>query len=241
MYLSWIIPAYNEERRIEKTVREVAEYLQKKQFDYEIVVVDNGSGDSTPNIVTRLVPNIKGLRLLQTKGPGKGWAVREGMLQSQGNVRLFSDADNATSPEHFDRMAPFFENGSDVVISSRDPRDASGASEERPEGRLREVAGKIGNLIIQFFAVRGIWDTQNGFKAFRARAADHIFSHLTIFGFAFDIEVLVLARRSGYTIGIIPVQWKHDPDSKVTAGAYIKVLLDVIRIRWNIIIGRYKK
>ncbi|OHA00377.1 MAG: hypothetical protein A3C07_03505 [Candidatus Sungbacteria bacterium RIFCSPHIGHO2_02_FULL_47_11] len=239
MYLSWIIPAHNEERRIEKTVREVSRYLQSKNFAYEIVVVDNASGDTTSEIITRLSRELPGVRLLRSNGPGKGWAVKEGMLNARGEIRLFSDADNATSPEHFDRVAPMFQKGHDVVISSRNPKDAPGATEDRPEGALRQFAGKLGNVAIQLFAVWGIWDTQNGFKAFRARAAENIFSRLTIFGFAFDIEVLVLTRRLHYKIGIIPVQWKHDPDSKVTLGSYISVLLDVLRIRWNIIIGKY--
>lgn len=239
MYLSWIIPAHNEERRIEKTIREVSRYLQSKNFAYEIVAVDNASSDTTSEIVTRLSRDLPHVRLLRAHGPGKGWAVKEGMLNAQGEIRLFSDADNATSPEHFDRMIPLFQQGHDVVISSRNPRDAQGATEERPEGALRSRAGKLGNMAIQLFAVRGIWDTQNGFKAFSAHAAESIFSRLTIFGFAFDIEVLVLARRLNYKIGIIPVQWKHDPDSKVTMKSYIEVLLDVLRIRRNIIMGKY--
>lgn len=241
MYVSWIIPAYNEEKRIAGTVREVNHYLHSKNFEYEIVVVDNGSWDTTPDIIKRLMPLTPRLRLVNTKGPGKGWAVAEGMRHARGDIRLFSDADNATSPDHFDKMIPLFEKGNDIVISSRNPKDAPGACEERPEGFLRKLAGRVGNMIIQIFAVWGIWDTQNGFKGFRANAAEIIFSRLTVFGFAFDIEVLVLARRMNFTVAIIPVQWKHDPESKVTLGSYLHVLRDVLKIRWNIIFGAYNE
>lgn len=241
MHLSWIIPAHNEERRIEKTLREVDAYLRAKNFDYEIVVVDNASTDSTSKIVHRFSPRIRGLRLVRTEGPGKGWAVKEGMLAAQGDIRLFSDADNSTSPNHFEKMIPLLERGYDVVISSRDPKDAPGAREERPEGGLRTLAGKLGNLIIQLVAIRGIWDTQNGFKAFSAKAAEDIFPRLLVLGWAFDIEALAIARMLKYKIGIIPVYWKHDPDSKVTAKTYVEVLRDVFRIRWNLIRGKYKK
>ncbi len=240
MYLSWIIPAHNEERRIEKTLREVDAYLRAKNFEYEIIVVDNASTDSTSDIVRRVSRDTRRLRLIQTSGPGKGWAVAEGMLGAKGEIRLFSDADNATSPDHFDRMIPLFEDGYDIVISSRNPKDAPGATEERPEGGLRSAAGKIGNLVIQLVAVRGIWDTQNGFKAFRAKAAEDVFARLRILGWAFDIEVLAIARMLKYRLGIIPVHWKHDPDSKVTLKSYFEVLGDVFRIRWNLIIGKYK-
>lgn len=242
MYLSWIIPVYNEERRIEKTVREVDEYLRSKNFPggYEIIVVNSSSRDKTSDIVKRLSSEIPAVSVKTVENKGKGWAVAQGMLNSKGGIRLFSDADNSTSPEHFEKMIPLFERGYDVVISSRNSKDAPGASIDVSESVIRSLAGKIGNIIIQLFAVPGIWDTQNGFKAFRKESAENIFSRLTILGFAFDIEALVLARRLRYRIGIIPVKWKHDPDSKVTFGSYLQVFLDVFRIRWNFITRRYK-
>ncbi len=241
MYLSWIIPSYNEEKRIEKTVREVDAYLKSKNFTggYEILVVDSSSKDTTDEKVKNLRSSISHLQLFTVENKGKGWAVREGMLKAQGDIRIFSDADNATAPEYFDKMIPLFEKGFRVVISSRSPLDAPGASQDIPESLLRRFAGKIGNLIIQTFAVPGVWDTQNGFKAFSVKAAEDIFSRLVITGFAFDIEVLAIARKRGYKIGIIPVKWKHDPDSKVTLKAYINVFLDVFKIRWNLILNRY--
>ncbi len=250
MYLSWIIPTYNEERRIEKTVREVEAYLKAKQFDYEIIVADSASRDRTREIVNKLAAEFsaqggsasggKNLRLVAVENRGKGYAVKNGMLSARGDIRLFSDADNSTAPSYFDAMIPFFQKGYDVVISSRDPKDAKGATRDVKEPWYREILGRAGNLVIQTFGMWGIWDTQNGFKAFTKKAAGDIFSRQIITGFAFDIEVLALARHLGYKIAIIPIRWKFDPDSKVTLKAYLQVLFDVFRIRWNLITGKYK-
>lgn len=244
MFLSWIIPAHNEERRIEKTLREVDAYLRQKKnldalFQYEIILVNNGSTDRTQEIAARLQKEIPNFATLVTNGPGKGWAVKEGMLQSRGDIRLFSDADNATSPEHWDRMAPLFQRGYDVVIGSRNVRDVPGAQQRIKESLLRRIAGQLGNLWIQFFAVPGIWDTQAGFKAFTKQAAENIFSRTRMTGFSFDIEALALGRRLGYKIGIVALDWKHDPESKVSLKAYFEVLLDVLKIRWNLITHKY--
>ncbi len=240
MYLSWIIPAYNEEKRIVKTLREVDAYLRSRHFEYEILVVDNGSTDRTPVVVNALKSDIRNLKLIQTHKGGKGWAVKMGMLGALGTIRLFSDADNSTSPEHFDLMLPFFHKGYDVVISSRDSKDVAGASRDVKEQWYREILGTLGNMIIQVVAVRGIWDTQNGFKALTKKATEDIFGRVRMYGFSFDIEMLVLARRRKYRIGIIPVRWKFDPDSKVTLVSYIKVFIDVFKIRWNLMTNKYR-
>ncbi|MBI2097006.1 MAG: glycosyltransferase [Candidatus Sungbacteria bacterium] len=241
MRLSWIIPTYNEERRIEKTVREVESYLRPKGFQYEILVVDNGSRDRTSSIIENLRSEIPSLRLLHGTVPGKGGAVKRGMLDAKGDIRLFSDADNSTSPDHFDKMEPLFAKGCEVAVSSRDPKDAAGAGRDIKEPVYREMLGNLGNIIIQTFGVWGIWDTQNGFKACTAAAADKIFSQMKIRGFAFDIEMLALAKRYNYKLCVIPVKWRFDPDSKVTLTAYLSVFLDVFRIRWNLIRGVYAR
>lgn len=241
MYLSWIIPCYNEEHRIGKTIREVEAYLRAKNFSYEIIAVDDNSKDKTREVIRDLMGEIPNLRLIEKSPKGKGGAVRQGMLEARGEIRLFSDADNSTAPDHFDKMGPFFETGYDVVISSRDSKDAEGASRDVEEQWYRELFANLGNLMIQALGVWGIWDTQNGFKAFTAKAAETIFSRLTILGWAFDIEVLVLARRLGYKLAIIPVRWRFEADSKVTLGTYIEVFKDVFRIRWNVISGKYSK
>lgn len=241
MHLSWIIPCYNEAHRIEKTLREVDAYLGRKNFEYEIIAVNNNSKDDTRAVLQRLTQEISRLRILEAAVPGKGSAVRAGMLEAQGEIRLFSDADNSVAPHYFDLMEPLFDRGCDVVISSRDPKDAKGAGRDVEEPWYREILGNTGNLVIQVFGVWGIWDTQNGFKACTAPAAEKIFSRLTVMGWGFDIEMLALARRYKYQIGIIPVKWKFMTDSKLTLKAYIEVFLDVFLIRWNIIRGIYGK
>ena len=242
MYLSWIIPAYNEEKRIEKTLREVDTYLRSKNFSggYEIIVVDSSSKDRTSAIVKNLESSISFLRILAVANRGKGWAVREGVRSAKGDIRLFSDADNSTAPENFDRMEALFQNGSDIVISSRNPKDVAGAARDVKEPWYRELMGSMGNLIIQTVGVWGIWDTQNGFKALRARAADDIFSRMHMEKFAFDVEMLALAKRLHYKISIMPIRWRFEVDSKVTLPAYIRFFVDVFTIRWNLMTGKYK-
>ena len=240
MYFSWIIPTYNEENRIEKTIREVAAYLDAKHFEYEIIVADSASKDNTRNIVRRLTSEFSRLRLVEARNRGKGFAVKNGMLSAKGDIRLFSDADNSTAPHYCDAMIPFFQRGYDVVISSRNWKDASGARRDVKEPWHREILGKVGNLLIQLIGVWGIWDTQNGFKAFTAKVAEDIFSAICIYGWAFDNEALAIAKQRRYRVGIIPVVWHYETDSKVTWRVYAEVLRDVFRIRWNLITRKYK-
>lgn len=242
MYLSWIIPAYNEERRIERAIREVDAYLRSRNFPggYEIIVSNSASRDRTAEIVLGLMRELSPLKLTEVVNLGKGLAVRHGMHSAVGEIRLFADSDNSTPPHYFDAMRPLFARGYDVVISSRDPKDAPGASRDIKEPWYRELLANLGNIIIQAVGVWGIWDTQNGFKAFTARAAENIFPRTYIYGWAFDVEVLALARRLGYRVGIIPVHWHHDPDSRLTIGVYLEVLRDVFRVRWNLLTGRYR-
>lgn len=217
------------------------QYLRSKNFpgSYEIIVADSSSKDHTEEIILGLKKEITNLRLMNLPNRGKGYAVRKGMLDAAGEYRIFSDADNSTAPEYFDAMEKLFQEGSDVVISSRDAKDVSGASRDTKEPWYREILGNMGNLVIQIFGVWGIWDTQNGFKAVTAKAAEDIFSRARMTGFSFDIEMLALAKKMGYKIGIIPVRWKFDPDSKVTLKAYLQVFLDVFKIRWNLMTGVY--
>jgi len=243
VYLSWIIPCYNEERRIEKTIREVEAYLQSKQFGdgYEILISNSASTDRTKDIVERLASELPHVRVLNLENRGKGWAVKQAMLGTRGDIRLFSDADNSTDPHYFDAMELLFREHYDVVISSRDSKDAAGASRDVKEQWYRELMGNMGNLVIQIVGVWGIWDTQNGFKACTAKAAQTIFSCTRMAGFSFDIEMLALAKKYKYRVGIIPVRWKFDPDSKVTLKSYIQVFIDVFKIRWNFIRGIYSR
>ncbi len=239
MFLSVIIPAYNEEKRISKTLLGVDEYLSRQNYEYEILVVDDGSKDGTVKVAQNLQKMVKNLRLVENReNKGKGGVVAQGMLLAKGQYRLFMDADNATSVDHFEKMLPHFRSGFDVVIGSR---AVEGAKIAVHQPFHKELFGKAGNLVIQAAAVPGIWDTQCGFKAFTAKAAEEIFKRLTVVRWGFDVEVLALARLFGFKIKEIPVYWVNDPLSHVTLKAYIKVFFDTFKVRWNLIRGRYKK
>jgi len=240
IYLSVIVPAYNEAEKLPKTLKRFQEYLFQQAYSYEIIVVNDGARDNTADVVRNMERDIKNLRFIdRKKNMGKGYTVREGMLQASGKIRLFMDADNGTDISHFEKMRPFFDKGYDLVISSRDPRDTPGGEEEK-QPLWRRAFGNIGNIIIRFMAVPGIWDTQNGFKAFRDHAAEKIFRLAKIDRWLFDVEILALAKRLNYKIGIIPAHWINDPRSFVKLSSYLRSLWEVLKIRWNLSMGRYK-
>ncbi len=239
--LSVVVPAFHEADRLPKTLRRFQEYLSARPFTYEIIVVLDGPTDNTREVASGMISEIKQMRILDRKvNRGKGYTVREGMLQASGRIRLFSDADNSTDISHFDKMQPLFDKGYDVVICSRDSKDAPGARQAEPQARYKRLMGNMGNLFIQLVAVRGIWDTQCGFKAFRDYAVEKIFPQTLIEGWGFDIEVLALARARQYKIGIIPSYWINDPRSHVKFLGYLQVLWETVRIRRNFTTGKYK-
>ena len=236
--LSVIIPAYNEEKRLPKTLREVDAYLKKQNYSYEILVINDGSRDGTAAAVERLQGEIKTLRLVDNKpNHGKGYVVRQGMIQAKGEYRVFMDADNATAIDHVERMWPEFDKGSQVIIGSRDMK---GAVRTVRQVWWRERLGDIFNLIVQVMSgLWGIWDTQCGFKGFTRKAAEDIFSKATINRWAFDPEILVIAKRAGYTIKEIPVTWVNDPHSQVRFGGMVNMIIEVVQIRLNLFKGKY--
>lgn len=241
VYLSVIIPAYNEENRIAKTIDIISSFLQKQAYSFEIIVVSAVSTDRTDDIVKEKMKNISNLTIIrQLQKNGKGSAVAEGMLAARGRIRLFTDADNSTDISHFEKMRPFFDQGFEVVIASRDPKDAPEAIQAAPQSRLKRLMGNLGNLFIQLVAVRGFWDTQCGFKAFRDFAAEKIFPNQKIPGWGFDIEVLALAKKLGYRVGVIPAYWINDEASHVRLSSYFQVLWETVKVRYNLQFGKYK-
>lgn len=241
MYLSIIIPAYNEAKRIPKTIDTVLAYLEKQAYVWEVVIVIDGASDNTAEIVRKIMATKSNVRIIDRKeNRGKGYTVREGMLAASGAIRLFMDADNSTDISHFDKMKSLFDGGCDVVIASRDSKDAGGATQAIAQPLLKRMLGNMGNLFIQIVAVRGIWDTQCGFKAFSATAAQKIFKVSRIDRWGFDIEALALARHFGFKVGIIPAHWINDAQSHVTLGGYIGVIFETIKVRANLIFGRYR-
>ena len=244
MHLSVVIPAKNEESSIKNTIESVYSYLLGKNIDHEIIVVENNSKDRTAEVVqslTATIPTLVFHHLVVKSGrPSKGFAVKKGLLEAKGDFKLFMDADNSTTIDHIEKMMPYFNQGYDVVVGSIGIKGAVVAGGSEPG--WRRLFGKMGNLFIQIMAVPGIQDTQRGFKIFSAKAADDIFSRVTIYGWGFDVEVLALARKFGYKIKEVPINWKNDIiHSKVTLKAYFQVLMETVQVRWNLITRRYNK
>jgi len=241
-FLSVIIPAYNEEKRITQTLCAVYDYLTAQPFCWEILVVLDGPQDNTLQKVTTFAADKPHIRWIDRReNRGKGYTVRQGMLAARGQIRLFTDADNSTDISHFDQMRPLFAAGKDVVICSRDPKDVPGARQVVPQPFVKRLLGNLGNLFIQLVAVPGIWDTQCGFKAFTQEAAEKLFAVSRIDGWAFDTEILALARRYHYPVGIVPAYWVDDAKTNVRLFHYIDSLLETLKIRWYLLTGIYER
>ena len=237
-FLSVIIPAYNEAKRLPSTLVDIDKYLSTVEYSYEILVVNDGSKDNTAEIVRKMSATIKNLKVVDNPvNRGKGAVVHDGMLIAKGNYRLFMDADNSTSIDQVEKMLPLLKDGVDVVIGSR---AIKGAKLEPPEPIYRQIPGKLGNLLIQLLLLPGIWDTQCGFKAFSEETAEDVFRYMKITGWGFDIEALALSKKLGYVIKEIPVRWVNEAEgSKVGMSAYLKVLVETFKIRLWLWMGKY--
>jgi dolichyl-phosphate beta-glucosyltransferase len=241
MYLSVIVPAYNEEKRLPKTLAEIDGYLRRQDYDYEILVVNDGSKDKTVSVGQSLVPSIKNLKIIgYEKNQGKGFAVKFGMLEALGDYRLFTDADNSTSIDQIEKMWPYFEQGYDIVIGSR---DIKGAVLDPPQPWIRNILMGEGFKLYRklLIGLWGIQDTQCGFKFLKREAAQKIFPQCLISRFAFDPEILLIGQKLGYKIKEVPVYWKNDLDSKVKFKSVLKMAWDLVRIKLNLIRGAYGK
>lgn len=239
MYLSVIIPVYNEESRLPKTLREIDKYLSRQTYDYEIIVVSDGSTDKTVEIVRNLMTEIKNLKILDFKeNRGKGFGVRQGMLEAKGDYRLFTDADNSTSIDQVEKMWPEFNKGYDIVIGSR---DVKGAILDPPQPWIRKVILGEGFKLFRKIII-GLWrieDSQCGFKGFTKKAAENIFPRSAINRWAFDPEILIIGKLLGYKIKEVPVYWKNDPESKVKFKGMVEMARDLLKIRRNLITKKY--
>lgn len=236
--LSVIIPSYNEDHRITKTLESVSEFLKKQAFSYEILVINDGSKDNTAGVVQKLESQIPNLRLVNNKeNHGKGWVTKQGMLEAVGDIRVFMDADNSTKIDEIANFLPFFEQGYDLVLGSR---RIAGSNVAKDQNQLREFLGWVFRTIVHIIVPVGVTDTQCGFKAFTAKSANSIFPQQTIFRWAFDVEILALARRSKYKIKEVPITWVNDEASHVKLSGMINMLLEIIEIRINLWTGKYK-
>lgn len=237
--LSVIIPAYNEEMRIERTLLDVDSYLEKQNYEYEILVIDNGSKDKTVEVVKRLeATTVQNAHILEQPpiipGNNKGNAVRKGIMAAQGEYCVFMDADNATPISEIEKFWPDLESGIEVVIGSRWQEGAS-----VKQSFLKKLLSRMSNILIQIVLIPHIKDTQCGFKAFKTSAAKEIFKHLTIYAWAFDMELLTIALKLSFRIKEVPVLWKEPGGSHVPLMAYLRSLRDLFIIKWNSLTGKY--
>jgi dolichyl-phosphate beta-glucosyltransferase len=237
--LSIVIPAYNEEQRLLPTLERLHAFLAAQPLRYEIVVVDDGSQDNTCGVVALAMATIPNLRLeRQSPNRGKGAAVRRGMLAARGQIRVMCDADGSMPPEQLPRLlAPIVACQAEIAIGSR---YAPGAHTDVKQPLYRVLWSRLCNLAIQRSLVPGVRDTQCGFKAFTAEAARDLFRYGRIDGWAFDLEILALARRRGFSIAEVGVAWQDDGRSRVNPLKDMwKVIREAITIKRNLRRGVY--
>ena len=235
-YLSVIIPAYNESARVISTLEAVSVYLQGQAYSWEVITVDDGSDDATAKIVEQWSCGREEFSLERIRHGGKGAAVRHGMLVATGEYRFMCDADLAMPINHLSDFLGCMSEGNDVVIGSR---QIAGAN-RYGESHFRHLLGRAFNKTVQLIAVRGFQDTQCGFKCFSAKAAAALFPMQRISGWGFDVELLYLAQQRGLRVQEIPIEWRHDADSRLSpASAGLHMLRDVIAVRWRSLRGEY--
>lgn len=229
--LSVVIPAFNEEKRIETTLVSVCGFLERENISAEVIVVNDGSFDKTKETVREFQRKTKNLRLVDLhKNFGKGFAVKEGIYASNGKLILVTDADNSTPIEEYKKLLTRMQTEkADIAIGSRYLKD-SNVRIKQPKYRI--LLGRAGNFIIRLFLITGISDTQCGFKLFQNRVARDVFRFQKIRRFAFDVEVLVIADKLGYKIAEVPVSWFDSPESRVRPiKDALRTLRDIVSIK----------
>jgi dolichyl-phosphate beta-glucosyltransferase len=234
-FLSVIIPAHNEENRLPDTLEQVQRFLEGQPFTSEIVIVENGSTDKTLEVAQEFAQRHANVRVMQSER-GKGAAVKRGMLEAKGEYRFMCDADLSMPVEEITNFIPPALEDVDIAIASREAKGAVRYNEPY----YRHLGGRVVNFIIKLFILPGLNDTQCGFKCFRADVAEKLFSGQTLEGWSFDIELLYLARRHGFSIHEIPIHWYHDMETKVRAlPDAIRMVRDIFRIHANARRGIY--
>ena len=234
--LSIIIPAHNEESRLPQTLEQVFVFLGQQSYESEVLVIENGSTDRTLEIAQEYARQHPSLRVIHEEGRGKGLAVHRGMFEARGEYRMMCDADLSMPINEVNKFIPPALGDYDIAIASREAKGAVRYNEPH----YRHLGGRGINLIIRALILPGLEDTQCGFKCFRAKAAEDLFNHLTLFGWSFDIELLFLAKRHKYRVTEIPIHWYYRSESKVNAlQDAMHMIGDIFRIHVNAWRGRY--
>jgi dolichyl-phosphate beta-glucosyltransferase len=238
LFLSVVVPAFNEERRLGPTLKQLQTFLERQPYTSEILVADDGSTDGTLAVAeAALAASPVPLRVLRCTHGGKGHAVRSGMLEAAGEYRFMCDADLAMPVQELEKFLPPRLHGADVAIGSR---EATGA-QRHDEPPYRHMMGRVFNWWVRLLTVRGISDTQCGFKCFTAASAEALFSQQRLKGFGFDVEVLFLAQRGGLRLVEVPIHWYHQQESKVRPlKDGLSMLYDAWRVRWRYTSGGYQ-
>jgi len=237
MFLSVVIPAYNEEKRLPATLSKVRDYLSRQKYEWEVLIVNDGSKDNTSAVVSDLIKDWDRFKLIDNQqNQGKGGVVKQGMLEAKGEWRLFMDADNSTDVSEVEKLWPFKENF-EIIIGSR-YLDKDSIKVKQP--LMRRMVSRFGNWLIRILLGINMADTQCGFKLFSAKAAGDIFPKQTIMRWGFDMEVLAIARKKGYEIKEVAVDWYDAKDSTVKKSAALKTLKELFIIKWNLMRGKYR-
>ena len=237
--LSVVIPAFEEAARIGSTLEQVRGYLRDQPFDSEVLVVVDGGHDGTLELVRGLASDWSALQVLANGvNRGKGYSVRRGMLAARGRYLLFSDADLSTPIAEVERLIAALEAGGDVAIGSRALDDSDVRVRQ---AWWRQSMGRVFNQIVRWVAVPDVRDTQCGFKCFRRDTARRVFARQRTSRFAFDVELLWIARKLGYRVAEVPVTWANDPSSRVhPVRDALRMLVDLARLRYDDLRGAYR-
>jgi dolichyl-phosphate beta-glucosyltransferase len=236
--LSIIIPAYNEEHVINQSLNAIYQYLNKQNIEFEILVVDDGSQDRTADIVREISKGRKTIKLIcNERNRGKGYAVKKGVLAAKGESILFTDADLSTPIEEIPKLTYWLKEGYDIAIGSRKLPDSI---IKIHQAWHRQKMSNFFNFVVNHLLIKGLKDTQCGFKCFKGPTAKFIFDKQKLNGFSFDVELLFIGHKYGYKIKEVPVSWSMGPSSKVhPLKSPIQMFIDLIKIRYFDLQGFY--
>jgi dolichyl-phosphate beta-glucosyltransferase len=228
--LSIVVPAYDEERRLPQTLPRIVEFVQAQEYPGEVIVVDDGSADSTASVVEEIAAAVPVIKLIRNEHRGKGYAVKTGALAAAGDYIFLCDADLSMPIEEVAHFLPPALEDYDVAIGSREVEGAR----RYDEPGLRHLMGRVFNTLVRLLAVRGFEDTQAGFKCFAREAAHEMFPYQTMDGFGFDVEILFIAQKRGYRIVEVPINWYYMSNSRVSpVSDSLRMFREILQVRLN--------